>query len=63
MTSDFQTEKPSTCPICEKRFSLHEENIAAPFCSMRCKQIDAARWFNEQYSMPVEKKEIDDFGE
>ncbi|MDR1382721.1 MAG: DNA gyrase inhibitor YacG [Planctomycetaceae bacterium] len=63
MTSNYQTEKPLTCPVCEKIFSIHDEHIAMPFCSLRCKQIDAMRWFNEQYSMPIEKKETDDFGE
>lgn len=38
------------CPICDKKFSPDAENVAPPFCSVRCKQIDAKRWLCEEYS-------------
>ncbi|MBQ9799787.1 MAG: DNA gyrase inhibitor YacG [Thermoguttaceae bacterium] len=38
------------CPICDKQFSLDDENAALPFCSVRCKSIDAKRWLNEEYT-------------
>tara|TARA_Y100001934_G_scaffold282635_1_gene397379 strand:- start:1503 stop:1619 length:117 start_codon:yes stop_codon:yes gene_type:complete len=25
-----------------------------PFCSDRCKKIDLGRWFEEDYSLPIE---------
>jgi len=49
------------CPICEKTFDENDDEAALPFCSMRCKRIDAARWFDERYAYPIEKKEVDDF--
>ncbi|MDR1960399.1 MAG: DNA gyrase inhibitor YacG [Planctomycetaceae bacterium] len=43
------------CPICDKRFPENDAEAALPFCSMRCKMIDAARWLNEAYGLPEEK--------
>ncbi|MCL2347438.1 MAG: DNA gyrase inhibitor YacG [Planctomycetaceae bacterium] len=61
------------CPVCEKTFDENDAgqkggnqvggNTALPFCSMRCKRIDAARWLDERYACPMEKKEADDFSE
>jgi endogenous inhibitor of DNA gyrase (YacG/DUF329 family) len=28
-----------------------------PFCSTRCKQIDAKRWLNEEYGLPYETEQ------
>lgn len=39
------------CPICKKEFSQDDPGVAFPFCSERCRQIDAKRWFNEEYSI------------
>jgi endogenous inhibitor of DNA gyrase (YacG/DUF329 family) len=47
--------KPLTCPVCEQRFYEGDDGVAMPFCSSRCKIIDAARWLDERYGMPVEK--------
>jgi len=33
-----------------------------PFCCDRCRQIDLARWFNEEYGFPVEAEEDSDAG-
>lgn len=41
--------KLSKCPVCNKPTS--EEN--KPFCSKRCKDVDLARWFRGDYSLPV----------
>ncbi len=38
------------CPICDKEFQPEESPNALPFCSMRCKMIDAKRWLGEEYS-------------
>lgn len=40
--------KPRRCPICRKPRS--EE--FAPFCSLRCKDRDLARWFTDGYAVP-----------
>ncbi|MDR3183195.1 MAG: DNA gyrase inhibitor YacG [Planctomycetaceae bacterium] len=42
------------CPICDKEFDENAPKAALPFCSMRCKLIDAARWLDEKYSLPIE---------
>jgi hypothetical protein len=39
------------CPVCKKTF-LPELSDAMPFCSLRCKQIDAHRWLDEKYALP-----------
>lgn len=39
------------CPICRNpRSESH-----APFCSVRCKDRDLARWFADGYALPGEK--------
>lgn len=37
-----------SCPICGK------DTLKAyrPFCSKRCADIDLAKWFNEDYTVP-----------
>ncbi len=40
------------CTICKKEFSNEE---FAPFCSLRCKNIDLAHWFNGDYAIPEKK--------
>ena len=36
------------CPICGKPAS----EIARPFCSTRCKDIDLSRWLSGRYVIP-----------
>ena len=43
--------RPVRCPICQKSF-LPELCDAMPFCSQRCKRIDAQRWLDEKYLLP-----------
>jgi len=45
-----------TCSVCGALFDS-EHSPAIPFCSIRCRQVDLNRWFNEEYSMPVESEE------
>ncbi|MCL2624095.1 MAG: DNA gyrase inhibitor YacG [Planctomycetaceae bacterium] len=53
-------EKSLTCSVCEQHFAENNDGVAMPFCSQRCKMIDAARWLDERYGMPVEKPSEDD---
>tara|TARA_A100001015_G_scaffold288447_1_gene359307 strand:+ start:3627 stop:3803 length:177 start_codon:yes stop_codon:yes gene_type:complete len=41
------------CPICESSFES-ELSSSMPFCSERCQKIDLGRWFEEDYSLPIE---------
>ena len=45
------------CPICDKLFDDNDERASLPFCSSRCKLIDAGRWFDEAYGLPIEPEE------
>jgi len=40
------------CLICDAEVSLKHK----PFCSMRCKDIDLGKWFNENYRVQTEEK-------
>jgi endogenous inhibitor of DNA gyrase (YacG/DUF329 family) len=41
-----------------------EKSLAMPFCSQRCRLIDLGKWFDEGYSMPVERDcELEKFRE
>ncbi len=44
------------CSICGKTFDP-EKSPAMPFCSKRCKDIDANRWLDEAYGLPWETEE------
>lgn len=46
------------CPICQKSFAPGAPGAAMPFCSKRCKMIDAKRWLGEEYS--VERLNVDE---
>ena len=41
------------CPICSGSFEANL-SVSMPFCSARCRQIDLGRWFEENYSLPLE---------
>ena len=50
------------CPICNKSFSKDDPNAAVPFCSERCRRVDAKRWFCEEYPIftpNVDQVELD----
>ncbi len=40
-----------------------ERNVAFPFCSTRCKQVDLGRWLDEKYRMPAEEDATDEAAE
>jgi endogenous inhibitor of DNA gyrase (YacG/DUF329 family) len=47
--------KRSKCPVCRQSFvEVEGPGSFFPFCSRRCKDADLARWFSEEYSVPVE---------
>ncbi len=41
--------KMNKCPNCGK----HTVKEFTPFCSKRCADVDLARWFRGDYSVPV----------
>jgi endogenous inhibitor of DNA gyrase (YacG/DUF329 family) len=46
-----------SCPYCGKT----TDPLFRPFCSKRCKELDLARWLNEDYRVPVvEEDPLDD---
>ncbi|MDR2705314.1 MAG: DNA gyrase inhibitor YacG [Planctomycetaceae bacterium] len=45
------------CSICGRIFSEDTPGVAMPFCSQRCKLIDAGRWLNEEYGLSIEDDE------
>ena len=52
-----------TCSVCGQRFES-DLSPAMPFCSERCRMVDLGRWFDEEYSMPIERdRELDKFKE
>jgi len=63
LPQSYDTMEPLTCPVCEQRFRESDDGVAMPFCSQRCKMIDAARWLDERYGLPVEKPMEDGFSE
>ncbi|MDR1485176.1 MAG: DNA gyrase inhibitor YacG [Planctomycetaceae bacterium] len=44
------------CPVCNRTFDVGLSGVAMPFCSTRCKQIDANRWLNEEYGLQYESE-------
>lgn len=45
--------RPVTCPVCGKPVpsTVEPGNTFAPFCSVRCKQIDFFRWTDGRYAI------------
>lgn len=42
------------CPACGKHFVWSGRmDEAFPFCSKRCKMVDLAAWFNEEYRISM----------
>ena len=37
------------CPECGKKFEAPDDFRTRPFCSPRCKKLDLAKWFGEEY--------------
>lgn len=47
------------CPVCGRLLTA-EEMLAPhrPFCSLRCREIDLARWLREDYSIPLREERL-----
>ena len=52
----------ATCPICKKVVAPRAQNVAFPFCSTRCKQVDLGQWLDGKYAVPAEDSPDDDSG-
>jgi endogenous inhibitor of DNA gyrase (YacG/DUF329 family) len=48
------------CPLCGRTSEPRATNEAAPFCSIRCKQIDLGKWLDEKYRIPVPGEALDE---
>ena len=42
---------PRACPQCGR--DADRKGEAYPFCSVRCSQLDLAKWFDGTYTVPV----------
>lgn len=52
------------CPICNKEIEGRPTNPSAPFCGVRCRQVDLGKWLDGDYRVPVaETDEGDGEGE
>lgn len=49
--------KPLRCPVCDQQIKPDRSEATLPFCSSRCKRIDAVRWLEEGYGLPVAEKD------
>ena len=47
--------KAGRCPICKKELAKRTKNF--PFCSARCKLVDAGNWFEGSYRIDAEPVE------
>jgi endogenous inhibitor of DNA gyrase (YacG/DUF329 family) len=56
MVSTCYTETMSgTCPICHKAVPPRAKSEFFPFCSVRCKTIDLAKWMGGDYRVATEE--------
>jgi endogenous inhibitor of DNA gyrase (YacG/DUF329 family) len=44
--------KAADCPICKRELAKRTKNF--PFCSARCKLVDAGNWFEGTYRMEAD---------
>lgn len=44
------------CPICGRPVDP-DQAPTAPFCGLRCRQVDLGRWLDERYSLDAEPDE------
>jgi len=47
--------KAGHCPICKKDLAAKDKNF--PFCSARCKLVDAGNWFEGSYRVEADPAE------
>jgi len=50
----------ASCPICGRSVAPRADNVAFPFCSPRCKQVDLGQWLKEAYRLPVDAAETEE---
>lgn len=48
------------CPNCRKSVEWRAENRFRPFCSERCKLIDAGAWASDAYVVPGQDEPLSD---
>ncbi|MDR2643699.1 MAG: DNA gyrase inhibitor YacG [Planctomycetaceae bacterium] len=56
MKIESQSHTTLKCPVCNRTFDSSSSDVSMPFCSTRCKQIDAKRWLNEEYGLSYESE-------
>jgi len=47
--------KAARCPICKQEVAERSKNF--PFCSARCKLVDAGNWFEGTYRVKADPPE------
>jgi uncharacterized protein len=47
------------CPVCKQQARYAEDNPWQPFCSERCKMVDAGQWLDGAYRVACEEDESD----
>ncbi len=49
------------CPVCGKPSvdPAGPDARSAPFCSVRCADVDLGRWFTGRYRVPLPAEEVD----
>jgi endogenous inhibitor of DNA gyrase (YacG/DUF329 family) len=47
------------CATCKKPVDPRTKNPSAPFCSVRCRQVDLGKWLNGEHSLPGESVSAD----
>jgi endogenous inhibitor of DNA gyrase (YacG/DUF329 family) len=48
-------DTPAPCPVCGRPGVRRDgpDGRLAPFCCVRCADVDLGRWFTGRYSIPV----------
>lgn len=55
-----QGRRVMRCSVCRAEVLPRVENMAYPFCSERCRQIDLGRWLQEDYRIPMDPESADE---
>lgn len=56
-SADAPAERKMRCPICSE--GCDPASTSAPFCSDRCKLVDLGNWFNGDYMISRDLKDVD----
>lgn len=57
-TESLQQKKRVYCPNCGEKVVWDITSEFRPFCSERCKLIDAGNWASEQYQITTDNKDL-----